>query len=102
MHYLTLKYLSCDCAATSNRIGANPIELHTLSVLDLASKIVTGIDTPVNDLPINNDVPMFQCIYVPILVNRNLITDFYAAIFSSLMIFNPPFLSSLMKSYLNT
>jgi len=58
-HNFILSYLSEIFAASSKKIGANPIELHTLSVFDLGSKIETGIEMLVSDLPNNNEVPIY-------------------------------------------
>lgn len=78
-HNLILSYLSDIFAASSKKIGANPIELQTLSVFDLGSKMETGIEILVNDLPNNNEVPIYLMFRsLPIFVNKNLITAFYA------------------------
>lgn len=92
-HYLILKNLSFEIAASSKNTGAKAKELQALSVLDLDSKIVTGIDILVRDLPIKSEVP--------ILANKNLTTLFYAFTLTSFIHFRPPFFSSLMKSFRN-
>lgn len=58
-HNLILSYLSEILAASSKKIGANPIELQTLSVFDLGSKIETGIEMLVSDFPNSKEVPIY-------------------------------------------
>lgn len=57
-HYLKRNSLSFEIAASSKNTGAKAKELQALSVLDLDSKIETGIDILVNDFPIKSDVPI--------------------------------------------